>query len=63
MRVSANVKSVTVRAMLVAGAVAALAVGYSPAQAQTMERQAGDAISAPVAYHTGHVHVDDDEWD
>ncbi|MEU3459751.1 hypothetical protein ABZ721_07295 [Streptomyces sp. NPDC006733] len=49
--------------MLVAGAVAALAVGYSPAQAQTMERQAGDAISAPVAYHTGHVHVDDDEWD
>jgi hypothetical protein len=63
MRVSANVKSVAVRAMLVAGAVAALVVGYSPAQAQTVERQAGDAISAPVVYHTGQIHVDDDEWD
>lgn len=63
MRVSANMKSVTIRAMIVASAVAALAVGYSPAQAQTLERQAGDAISTPVAYNTGHVHADDDEWD
>lgn len=63
MRVSANLESVTVRAMLVAGAVAALAVGYSPAQAQTMGRQAGDVIGAPVVHHTGYAHLDDDEWD
>lgn len=66
MRVSANMKSVTLRAMLVATAVAALAVGITPAQAQTLERQTGDAFSTPVVHYThytGHTHTDDDGWD